>query len=125
MNTKPVVTNLIQVYASASGNSDEDIESFYNDLQTIKDKIPKREITIIIGDYNAKIGGTIDNESGIGEFGLGERNERGDLLANFCQSNDMVIINILFKHPLRRRYTWVSPGDLFRNQIDWTTFQQN
>ena len=85
----------------------------------------KREITIIMGDFNAKVGETINNESGIGEFGLGERNERGDLLTNFCQANDMVITNTLFKHPLRRRHTWVSPGNLFRNQIDFILIDKN
>ena len=60
------------------------------------------------------------NESGVGKFGLGERNERGDLLANFCQANDMVITNTLFKHtPTQKRL------DLFRNQIDFILIDRN
>ena len=55
----------------------------------------------------------------IGPYGLGERNERGDKLALFCQANEMKITNTFFQQPLRRRYTWISPGDRCRNHIDY------
>ena len=29
-----------------------------------------------------------------------------------------MIANTYFQHPKRRRYTWKSPGDIYRNQID-------
>ncbi|GFS25846.1 craniofacial development protein 2-like [Elysia marginata] len=31
----------------------------------------------------------------------------------------MTIVNTLFKQPVRRLYTWKSPGDVRRNQIDY------
>ncbi|GFS04910.1 craniofacial development protein 2-like [Elysia marginata] len=31
----------------------------------------------------------------------------------------MAIVNTLFKQPARRLYTWKSPGDVRRNQIDY------
>ena len=42
INTKYAVLNIIQVYAPASTSSDEEIENFYNDLQTIRDRIPQK-----------------------------------------------------------------------------------
>ena len=36
----------------------------------------------------------------------------------FCQTNDLFIRNTSFKQPPRRLYTWVSPVDRARNQID-------
>ena len=52
-----------------------------------------------MGDMNAKV----DKEkygSVVGKYGLGERNERGTQLINFCEENKQVIINIFFKqHP--------------------------
>ena len=76
INTKYAVLNIIQVYAPASTSSDEEIEKFYNDLQiftmTIRDKIPKREICIVIGDFNTKVGEGADTECGIEPYGLGE-----------------------------------------------------
>ncbi|GFR95019.1 endonuclease-reverse transcriptase [Elysia marginata] len=80
----------------------------------------KREVCIIMGDFNAKVGEGegLEHESGIGPFGLGERNERGEMLACFCQANGMTIANTCFKQHPRRMYTWIQPGDRARNQID-------
>ena len=69
LNTKPVPLNIIQVYAPTSDCDDEEIETFYNDLRSTKDKIPSRERCIIMGDLNAKVGGTEDKECGIGPYG--------------------------------------------------------
>lgn len=119
LNTKPTPTNLIQVYAPTAECEDEVIEKFYNDLQTVTDKIPRREVCIIMGDLNAKVGEGEDKECGIGPYGLGARNERGDMLAAFCQANNLTITNTLFQQHPRKRYTWISPGDRYRNQIDY------
>ena len=40
-------------------------------------------------------------------LGLGIRNEAGQRLTEFCQENELVIANTLFKN--RRVYTWTSP----------------
>ena len=47
------------------------------------------------------------------------RNESGDKLAEFCLANNLTIANTWFKHHPRNTYTWKSPGDLYRNQIDY------
>ena len=63
-----------------------------------------------MGDLNAKI----DKgkcEDLIGEYGLGERNERGKRLVEFIQEKEMVVTNTLYKLPPRRLYTWKSPQD--------------
>ena len=57
--------------------------------------------------------------SNIGIYGIGTRNERGNRLEEFFQANDLVIGNTTFKQPPRRLYTWVSPGDRARIQIDY------
>ena len=58
-------------------------------------------------------------ESYVGEYGLGERNERGERLLEYVMEKDLSIVNTNFQQPARRLYTWKSPGDLFRNQIDY------
>ena len=73
-----------------------------------------------MGDLNAKIGQ--GNEGGVvGPCGLGQRNERGDRLYEWCAENEQVITNTWFKHHPRYLYTWKSPGDHYRNQIDYIT----
>ena len=46
-----------------------------------------------MGDFNAKLGD--DNrgyEEIMGKCGLGEMNEKGEMLANFCSTNQLVIV---------------------------------
>ena len=46
----------INAHAPTEEKTDEEKEKFYEDLQTIHNKIPKHDIVIILGDMNAKIG---------------------------------------------------------------------
>lgn len=48
--------NLIQVYAPTASKSDEDIEKFYELLDDVLKIRKTRNITIEMGDHNAKIG---------------------------------------------------------------------
>ena len=52
------------------------------------------------------------------KFGLGVRNEAGQMLIDFCQENAPVIANTLFQQHKRRLYTWTSPAGQHQNQID-------
>ena len=60
----------------------------------------------------------------MGKFGLGMRNEAGQRLLEFCQENALVIANTLFQQHKRRLYTWISPDDQHRNQIDYILCSQ-
>ncbi|KAL4711368.1 hypothetical protein ACJJTC_019209 [Scirpophaga incertulas] len=55
----------------------------------------------------------------VGKYGIGERNDRGERLMQFCYEENFTIMNTCFKHHIRRLYTWISPGDRCRNQIDY------
>ena len=55
----------------------------------------------------------------VGNWGLGKRNERGDRLVEIAEKNNMCIMNTWFSQPPRKLYTWMSPGDVTRNQIDF------
>ena len=69
-----------------------------------------------MGDLNAKVGESCTGNV-VGDFGLGERNKRGE-------SWDQVIMNTFFGHHPRRLYTWRNPGDRVRNQIDYITINK-
>ncbi|XP_030753190.1 craniofacial development protein 2-like [Sitophilus oryzae] len=85
-------------------------------------QVRKNEITFILGDFNAKVGKG-KSEDVVGDYGTGERKERGDTLIQFCQEENFFICNTWFKLPARRLYTWKSPQDSkqnpIRNQIDY------
>ncbi|RZF44528.1 hypothetical protein LSTR_LSTR002301 [Laodelphax striatellus] len=90
--------NLIQVYAPTAEKEDEIIEKFYEDVSRVMEVTRHQDVTLIMGDLNAKMGQCQSNKW-MGRFGLGERNERGDRLLQFCQENNMVITNTLFELP--------------------------
>ena len=48
--------SIISTYAPTEEKTYEKKEKFYEDLQTVHNKIPKHDIVIIMGDLNAKIG---------------------------------------------------------------------
>ncbi|XP_047002916.1 uncharacterized protein LOC124620289 [Schistocerca americana] len=106
----------------ATHKDQEEIGKFYEELTQAIGTSKSRDIIIIMGDFNAKIGEGSEGDL-IGPFGLGTRNERGDLLSQFCQENNLSITNTFLKLPKRRLYTWKSPRDcneeVCRNQIDF------
>ena len=109
--------SIIQVYAPTSLCSESDIDNFYDDLDKAKSHCKSQEVIIIMGDLNAKVGeGRFDNV--VGQYGLGQRNERGERFIDWCKANNQIITNTWFKNHPRRRWTWRSPGDRCKNQID-------
>ena len=114
---------IIQVYAPTTEASESDIEDFYSSLQETFHAAPSKDIKLLIGDFNAKVGCSIE-PSITGSLGLGERNDAGDRLVEFCAENELTITNTLFKQPNRRLYTWTSPDGNSRNQIDYIICQR-
>ncbi|CAM2723797.1 unnamed protein product [Rotaria socialis] len=120
---KPINVTVIQVYAPTTGADDEEIEDFYVSLQQLVDTTPKKDTIVIMDDWNAKVGSK--PLTGItGNFGLGDRNEAGDRLLEFCQNNSLFITNTCFQQPKRRLYTWTSPNGQYKNQIDYILCSQ-
>ena len=79
----------------------------------------KNDITILMGDLNAKVGS--DNtgyERMMGKHGLGMQNDNGERLCEFCQLNGLVITGMLFPHKDIQKATWVSADGRVKNQID-------
>ncbi|KAL0893269.1 hypothetical protein ABMA27_014867 [Loxostege sticticalis] len=123
LKAAPATINIIQVYAPTADKEDEILEDFYEEVSKAISLTKKHELNLIMGDFNAKIGKGKSGH-GIGPFGLGDRNERGDRLEQFVVERDLVITNTMFKLPPRRLYTWKHPKDgkdgrILRNQIDY------
>lgn len=85
-------------------------------------KSPRRDIQIVMGDMNAKIGRDNTKWTSImGKEGLGEVNENGALFAIFCTFNELIIGGSLFPHKPIHKATWISPDLSTENQIDHIT----
>ena len=70
---------VIQVYAPTSNAEEAEVEWFYEDLKDLLELTPKKEVLLIIGDWNAKV--RSQEIAGVmGKFGLGVQNEAGQRL---------------------------------------------
>jgi hypothetical protein len=65
----PINITLIQVYAPTSNSSEEEIDDFCESIQKTMDDAHKRDIKILMGDWNAKIGKSAQKTPNIGTFG--------------------------------------------------------
>ena len=46
----------MEVYAPTTSYSDDEVDDFYDQLQSTINKTPRQDILIIMGDFNAKAG---------------------------------------------------------------------
>ena len=120
---KPFNIMVIQVYAPNSNTEEAEVEQFYEDVQDLIELTPKKDVLFILGDWNAKVGSQ-ETPGVTGKLGLGVQNKAGQRLIELCQENALVIANTLFQQHKRRLYTWISPDDQYRNQIDYILCSQ-
>nr|KAG5694454.1 hypothetical protein BaRGS_008693 [Batillaria attramentaria] len=116
---KDIKLNIIQCYAPTNDAEEEKKDDFYQQLQTVIDRGGAKDMTILMGDFNAKIGS--DNtgyENTMGTHGLGQMNENGERFADFCALNQLVIGGSIFPHKRIHKATWRSPDHVTENQID-------
>ncbi|VDP87486.1 unnamed protein product [Schistosoma mattheei] len=82
--TKEGITmNVIQCCAPTNDSDDDGNDQFYDRLQSVIAKCSGKDLTILIGGLNAKVG--MDNtryEDIMGRHGLGGRNGNGKRFAN-------------------------------------------
>ena len=119
---KPFDVGIVQAYAPTSDYEDQEVDKFYEDLDNVMKQLKSQDIKIVMGDFNAKVGKE-KIENIVGPFGLGEINSRGERLVEWCKEHNLFISNTWFQNHPRRRWTWSSPGDRTRNQIDYILIQ--
>ena len=69
---------------------------------------------MLLGDFNAKVGGENIFKPTIGQ----ESNDNGVRLVNFATSKNVVVKSTMFPHRNIHQYTWTSPDGKTHNQID-------
>ena len=109
---------IIQVYMPTTEAEDEEVLSVYAMLQKVVDECPKKDRLVVMGDFNAQIGANRCHLS-CGRFGVGEGNDRGQMLLDWLSDNKLIAVNTCFQHRKNQLYTWCSPGGLWKNQIDF------
>ena len=118
-NSNQIKMTIIQVYGPTNVADEETKDEFYETLQAKINAVPKHDILLVTGDFNAVVGQTnAGHESIMGKHGCGIRSDNGQRLVDLCQENDLVIGGTLFPHKNIHKNTWISPDGRTKNQID-------
>ena len=92
LKASPINITIILIYAPTSTYNDEEIEKFYETVDNTIQESHKKDILIVQGDFNAKIGINANEEWAecAGRFGIGVRNDRGQRLLEFAGKHRLV-----------------------------------
>ncbi|XP_068241103.1 craniofacial development protein 2-like [Palaemon carinicauda] len=111
--------SIIVCYAPTNDSPEERKDEYYEELRRIIDEIPERDMKIVIGALNAKVGrNNQDINNVMGVEGLGEVvYENGAHFIRFCSTSNLVIGSSLFQHKDIHKYTLTSPCGNYKYQI--------
>ena len=117
--------SIIAAYAPTEVATNETKSQFYLDLQDAFDSVPGGDMLYIMGDFNAEVGGEHDTwKNVIGNYALGQINDNGHRLLEFCRLNKLCIPSTFFNGPEHHRYMFVAPGERYTKMIDYIIVKQ-
>ena len=101
------------VYAPTESAEDTAKDKFYTDLASHCEQIPRHNIHLILGDFNARIG---KDSHGSSQSVVGTHcfhhvtNENGQRLIDLCEEYRLRPAQRRFPHPSSRIWTWQHPS---------------
>ena len=106
--------NIVTVYGPTSQCGEAEKEQFFSELQDTLDSFPQTEVTVIIGDFNSRVGSRAPQDCDemkeiLGPHGLGPRNANGEKLLNFCIENQLRIEHTFHPHSISKKASWYHP----------------
>ena len=121
LRATPFNITIVQAYAPTTEYDDEKNEDFYKQLQAVLDQVSKKDIFIVHGDWNAKVGKVACKnwKNTCGLYSNNETNARGFRQLEFASLNGLKLANTFGPHKASRRWTWHSTNGEHHNQIDY------
>jgi hypothetical protein len=81
---------IISAYAPTEDKDEALKEQFYEDLQKLQDKVPRSDLLIIAGDFNAKVGSESAYKGVVGKCSIHPiSNLNGEYLCNHATSTNL------------------------------------
>ena len=127
--SKPVFATIMSVYAPTFRATAEVKEEF-SDLQATIDGVDEHDVLLIVGDFNARVGGSergrdVPAWDGVRGFhGVVKSNEAGVELLSFCALNELAIMNTFFEKKSIHKHTWQHSGSKKWYCIDYVIMKQ-
>ena len=99
--SRDVFMSVVCMYAPTVCAPGVMMKCFYDDLQDLLSGIPPNDLLLMLGDLNAHVGvRDISSElwsDVLGCFGIDDRNQAGEDLLNFCDLNQLSLMNTWFQ----------------------------
>ncbi|PNF35141.1 hypothetical protein B7P43_G09272 [Cryptotermes secundus] len=112
-------TIVLNVHTPAEDKIDDIKNRFYEELEHVFDKFPKYHMTILLGDFNAKVDGEYIFKPKIWNESLHEiSNDNGVRVVSFATSKDLTVRSTMFPQRNIHKFTWTSPDGKIHNQIE-------
>ena len=115
----------IVVYMPHGGCRNEVVEGIYDEISILhEDALKKNLVAVCGGDWNASVGQRCEGECSnvVGEYGHGNRNDRGTWFVQWATSEKLMIANTFFDQLEQDR--WTHSGNGGCRQIDFICFDQ-
>ncbi|CAF3620000.1 unnamed protein product [Rotaria socialis] len=122
----PIHITVIAVYSPINPTTKEmanESDKFYSDLQDTINNASTKDMIIIMGDLNARVGQKQQQhiaKSSVGPFAVDVENENSTRLTDFCEINNIIVLNTFFKHKLAYQTSWMHPRNKIWHMIDYT-----
>ena len=116
---------VISVYAPTLLTDAEVKEAFYSDLRNLLRQVKSEDKVLILGDFNARVGRDCNVWTGVlGRHGVGNCNDNGRLLLEFCSEHELTITNTMFQQKDRYKTTWQHPRSKHCHLLDYILTRQ-
>jgi hypothetical protein len=111
---------MVVVYAPTNvADAADEADEFYRQLADMIQGIPKNDVVMIMGDFNAHVASDSGSDV-IGKFCLDKKtNENGERLIDFCALNGLKIMNTWFRKKKIHQGTWQHPATKSWHMIDF------
>ena len=120
--SRDVFMSVVCMYAPTVRAPGVMMKCFYDDLQDVLSGIPSSDLLLMLGDLNAHVG-MRDRSSELwyvlGCFGIDDRNQAGEDLLNFCDLNQLSLMNTWFQKDSFHYGTWTHPATKKSTMIDF------
>ena len=98
------------MYAPTLQADPADKDKFYTELRNLVRNTPADDKVAILGDFNARVGQDSESWKGVlGKHGVGNCNDNGRLLLEFCADLQFAVTNTTFQQKDSLKTTWMHP----------------
>ena len=107
------------VHAPTEESAEAEKDDFYDTLDMVCSRLPKHDVKVLLGDWNAKLGKEDLFRPSLGRWSLHDMcNDNGIRFASFATAKGLAIASTMFPHKNIHKGTWRSPDGRTVNQID-------